>query len=74
MIIHGRYQVTEAKLFFIMENKKWYITKETKSILKISDCELIHLRLEGKIELKKVVFLILILMIFLNYFFINLKS
>jgi hypothetical protein len=36
-----------------MGNKKWYTTKETKSLLKISDCELMHLRLEGKIEFKK---------------------
>lgn len=37
-----------------MENKKWYTSKETKAVLKISDCELMHLRLEGKIEFKKV--------------------
>jgi hypothetical protein len=36
-----------------MENKKWYTTKETKSLLKISDCKLMHLRLEGKIKFKK---------------------
>jgi hypothetical protein len=36
-----------------MENKKWCISKETKKILKISDCKLMHLRLEGKIEFKK---------------------
>ena len=36
-------------------NKKrnWYNSKETKSLLKISDCKLMHLRLEGKIEYKK---------------------
>jgi hypothetical protein len=36
-------------------NKKrnWYNSKETKSLLKISDCKLMHLRLEGKIEFKK---------------------
>lgn len=37
-----------------MSNKKWYTSKETKSLLKISDCKLMHLRLEGKIEFKKV--------------------
>jgi hypothetical protein len=36
-----------------METKRWYSTKETKSFLKISDCKLMHLRLEGKIEFKK---------------------
>jgi hypothetical protein len=35
------------------ENKKWLTSKEVKSLLKISDCKLIHLRLEGKIEFKK---------------------
>jgi hypothetical protein len=36
-------------------NKKinWYNSKETKSLLKISDCKLMHLRLEGKIKFKK---------------------
>lgn len=33
--------------------KKWLTSKETKSLLKISDCKLMHLRLEGKIEYKK---------------------
>lgn len=35
-------------------DKKWLSSKETKSLLKISDCKLMHLRLEGKIEFKKV--------------------
>lgn len=35
-------------------DKKWLSSKETKSLLKISDCRLMHLRLEGKIEIKKV--------------------
>ncbi len=35
-------------------DKKWLTSKETKSLLKISDCKLMHLRLEGKIEFKKV--------------------
>lgn len=34
--------------------KKWLTSKETKSLLKISDCKLMHLRLEDKIEFKKV--------------------
>lgn len=34
-------------------DKKWLTSKETKSLLKISDCKLMHLRLEGKIEFKK---------------------
>jgi hypothetical protein len=37
-----------------LENsQKWLNSKETKSLLKISDCKLMHLRLEGKIEFKK---------------------
>lgn len=35
-------------------DKKWLSSKETKSLLKISDCKLMHLRLEGKLEFKKV--------------------
>ena len=53
MNLHGKYQVAEVKSFFIMETNKWYTTKETKSLLKISDCKLMHLHLEGKIEYKK---------------------
>jgi hypothetical protein len=34
-------------------DKKWCTSKETKSLLKISDCKLMHLRLEGKIEFKR---------------------
>ena len=34
-------------------DKKWLTSKETKSLLKISDCKLMHLRLEGRIEFKK---------------------
>lgn len=34
-------------------DKKWLTSKETKSFLKISDCKLMHSRLEGKIEFKK---------------------
>ena len=36
-----------------METNKWYTSKEAKSLLKISDCKLMHLRLEGKIIFKK---------------------
>lgn len=36
-----------------METNKWYTSKETKSLLKISDCKLMHLRIEGKIEFSK---------------------
>jgi hypothetical protein len=36
-----------------MENKKWYTTRETKALLKISDCKLMHLRIKGKIEFRK---------------------
>lgn len=35
-------------------DNKWLTSKEIKSLLKISDCKLMHLRLEGKIEFKKV--------------------
>ena len=35
-------------------DKNWLTSKETKSLLKISDSKLMHLRLEGKIEFKKV--------------------
>jgi hypothetical protein len=37
-----------------LPDKKWLTSKETKSLLKISDCKLMHLRLEGKIDFKKV--------------------
>jgi hypothetical protein len=37
-----------------LPDKKWLTSKETKSLLKISDCKLMHLRLAGKIEFKKV--------------------
>ena len=36
-----------------LQDKKWLTSKEAKSLLKISDCKLMHLRLEGKIEFKK---------------------
>ena len=34
-------------------DKNWLTSKEIKSLLKISDCKLMNLRLEGKIEFKK---------------------
>jgi hypothetical protein len=36
-----------------MKEKKWLTSTEVKSLLKIGDCKLMHLRLEGKIEFKK---------------------
>lgn len=36
------------------EHKVWCSSKETKKALKISDCELMHIRLAGKLEFKKV--------------------
>jgi hypothetical protein len=38
----------------LKDSKKWLTSKEAKSLLKISDCKLMHLRLEGTIEFKKV--------------------
>jgi len=35
-------------------SKKYYTSKETKKILKVSDCKLAHLRVEGKLEFIKV--------------------
>ena len=35
-------------------DKKWLTSKEAKSLLKVSDCKLMHLRLEGKLEFIKV--------------------
>jgi hypothetical protein len=34
-------------------SKKWLTSKESKLLLKISDCKPMHLRLEGKIKVKK---------------------
>jgi hypothetical protein len=36
-----------------METNKWYTSKEAKTLLKISDCKLMHFRLEKRIEFKK---------------------
>lgn len=33
---------------------KYYTSKEAKKILKISDCKLAHLRVDGKLEFKKI--------------------
>lgn len=35
-------------------NEKWLSSKEAKEYLKISDCELMHKRIAGKIKFKKV--------------------
>jgi hypothetical protein len=35
-------------------SKKYFTSKEAKRILKISDCKLAHLRVDGKLEFKKV--------------------
>jgi hypothetical protein len=37
-----------------METKIWYTSKETKVLLKINDCQLMHIRLRGEIKFKKV--------------------
>ena len=36
-----------------METNKWYTSKEAKTLLKISDCKLMHFRLEKRIEFIK---------------------
>ena len=35
------------------ENKLWLSSKETKRALKINDCELMHMRVAGKLVFKK---------------------
>ncbi|WP_018014684.1 hypothetical protein [Teredinibacter turnerae] len=35
------------------EGKAWCSSKEAKKALKVSDCELMHMRLSGKLEFKK---------------------
>ncbi|UZE96811.1 hypothetical protein [Alkalimarinus alittae] len=35
------------------EHKIWCSSKDTKKVLKISDCELMHMRLAGNLEFKK---------------------
>lgn len=35
------------------ENKLWLSSKETKGALKINDCELMHMRIAGKLMYKK---------------------
>lgn len=37
----------------IEKNKIWCSSKETKKALKISDCDLMHMRTAGKLEFKK---------------------
>lgn len=36
-----------------MVTNTWCNSRETKTLLKISDCKLMHLRIEGKIVFKK---------------------
>jgi hypothetical protein len=36
------------------DSKKYYTSKETKKLFKISDCKLAHLRIEGKLEFRKI--------------------
>ena len=36
------------------DDKIWQSSKEAKAKLKISDCKLMHLRIKGKIDFKKV--------------------
>lgn len=33
--------------------EQWFSSKETKEILDLSDCQLMHLRVSGKIKFKK---------------------
>lgn len=37
----------------LIENKKYLTTTEVKKILKISDCEVMHLRQSGKVSFTK---------------------
>lgn len=37
-----------------IQNKDWFSSKEIRSILKISGCDLMHLREKGELEFKKV--------------------
>jgi hypothetical protein len=36
------------------EHKVWCSSRETKKSLKISDCELMHMRLSNQLEFKKI--------------------
>lgn len=36
-----------------MEHKKWLSSREAKEISKIKSCDLMHYRIEGKLEFKK---------------------
>jgi len=35
------------------EQKDWFSSKETKKMLKVSDCHLMHMRLTGKLQFRK---------------------
>ncbi len=37
----------------IETNNSWLTSKETQKLLKISSCELMHLRVSGKLKFKK---------------------
>ena len=37
----------------IETEKQWLSSKETKALMKVSDCELMHLRTTGKLKFKK---------------------
>lgn len=37
----------------LSKNQTWCSSKEAKKALKISDCELMHMRLAGKLEFEK---------------------
>lgn len=53
-------------------DKKLLFSKEAKSLLKISDCKLMHLRLEVKIRLKKGIMISFIPFFYkINRFFIK---
>ena len=38
----------------VQSDDRWHTSKEIRSLLKVSTCELTHLRLEGKIEFEKI--------------------
>lgn len=35
------------------ETENWLSSKEAKKVLKVSDCHLMHMRLEGKLQFRK---------------------
>jgi hypothetical protein len=36
-----------------LSNKRWFTSKEAKALLKVSDCHLMHLRVQGALIYKK---------------------